>query len=283
MLGSVDEGRRLDREREGTGDPSDAGLVAARELGSPSRSAARAGSAQSLLRIIAFILALAVASAAGGLAISLVQGRRYTATTTAILQPDPDLLNATSSVASDVLDRYVQSQVIALESLNRGVNGDHQAGSPKVTVRQVGLANVVEISATAANSTSAIDAANRLMVRYTDTRRQQLSDRAQATAGQAKKQVDTVTQALESPSARAAASGAGESALVAEYGRLLSLISQVQITAANADPDRVLEWAQAATVTRSSQGARNSLIGGLLGALAAVAALAARQRLRVNS
>lgn len=245
------------------------------------------------------VLLVALACAALSAVLSGLQSPRHTASALVLVRQDPPLLDSAPTFSADASDRFVQSQVVALESLVKtlpGQPGSGRAGpnvsvreagqvdGSDVTVRQSGLTDVVEITATAGSSDDAVKAANQLLNAFAQLRRQQITDHANTTADEASKQLDTVMQALQSSqgTGNSATTGAA-TALTTEYGRLLSLIDQIHLEAANAQPTSVIRDASPADVSQQSNTKSNALLAGLLGGLAATAVLLGLRRMSERS
>jgi hypothetical protein len=210
------------------------------------------------------------------LVVSAALTPHYTVSAKVLVQPDATLSDAAPSLLSlDQNNVYLQSQVEAVQSLRT-------TGSAGVTVTQVGLTNVLQITADSANAKDAVATANQVLQAYLTLRRDQVNSYATTATQEIDKQLLEDSTALQGLQGSTSETEAEKSALSSDYSRLLSLKHQVTLTANTAQPTTVLHRAQLADATKTSSKSRTAVLAALVGALVAVAVIGSRRRARLG-
>lgn len=238
-------------------------------------------------QVLAIVIVVSVALAFAGLSmvLSALQATQYLVSATVLTQPDPSLIGTTTAPLPDASDRFVQSQIVAMQSLaQNGVPGQQRTARADITVTQVGLTDILQITASASVPADAVTSANLLLDSYVRARQQNLAQHAKAAADEVNRQLRNVTRGLQASesSLSAADANAQNAGRTAEYSRLLSLRNQIRLTAASAESINVVSRAEARDVTTASNKVRNALLAGLLGALAATGILIGRRRFTIG-
>ena len=237
--------------------------------------------------ILALMLVIGTAIVAGGASviISHFGTHKYNASATLLIQPDPSLVGNSANLQADASDRYDQAQVVVLQKLvqsrlpSQRPNGRVAA----VSITQLGVTDVLQINASARVADDAVASANQILDDYVTARRQTLNKNIKAAVSEVGRQLAAVTRALPSSgSGSNAKDRASVTALSAEYGRLVSLRDQIQLTASTAQSVTVLSRAHTDDVAMVSSGKRNAVLATVLGALVATAYVVVRRRLEEN-
>jgi hypothetical protein len=208
------------------------------------------------------------------------------ATTEITVTPDPALpgLMATSTASSaSEADRFVQSQVLTLSGRDRRADVARQLGldsEPRVDVVQVGATDIVHLTVAADSGSVASQAADQLVKSYQVQRSREFGDRVDAATVTVDKQLDDISLALSSAPGTAATDQVGiRSALATEYARLLAVRNQLQLARpASQDPAAVVQRSEVTAAGKLSGVVRGGLFGLLVGALAGLLLMLARQR-----
>lgn len=224
----------------------------------------------------AAVVALAGLLGAGaGLVVAASAPERHTVSTQLLVRPDATLTGDSPTLSTDAADRFLQSEVVAVESLAEELLGEDS--DTEVTVRQVGLTDILAIQATADTPEQAVETANEVTTTYIDTRQAGIAARAEATADTVRDQIAQVTGSLDQQNALGP--GAPEvQALSNEYARLISLLNRIQLAVDGDEATRVVRSAEVRDAEATSLGPSVVLLFALVGAGAAAAALVAQQR-----
>lgn len=238
----------------------------------------RTADTPSMTASVIIVVVAAIVCAVAGYVVTTLLPARYSVSAKVLVQPDPTLSDSAPALTSiDQNDIYVQSQVEAIQSLPL-----HGVPNTSVTVTQVGLTNVLEISAEADSAANAIAAANTVLDRYLSQRRAQVRSYANGALLQIDKQLVSDSQELHSLTGSGPAISAQRNALSNDYGRLVSLKHQITLAANTAQPTTILHRAGTEDVTQVSSKSRNAALAGLVGALIAILVLASVRRSRAR-
>lgn len=239
-------------------------------LGTTLTDGARRGAWPALvsLALVSLVLGLLVGFGPRALA-----GDRYEAAALLLVRPDPVALGGTENASPEASDRFVQTQVLLLETpevLAAAVgNGSGSGDDPALAVRQVGLTDVVELRATGESAAEAVDVANRVADYYLDQRRSAVLQRAEQEGAVLEQQL---AQLRVDGSA-----GAGDDSTVVEAARLRSQLNQLALTAASGRSS-VISRASSDTAEAVGAPLRTALFVGLLSFGLGVGLLLLRQR-----
>ena len=250
----------------------------------PDRSGRPPRAGVPLRTALALIILGALVLAAASAILSVSRPTRYTASASVLVRPDPPLTDAASTLSADQSDRLLQSQVIVMQALekDRAAAAPASSTSLQTTITQVGLTDVIQVTVSAVKGSAAIQEADGLVDSYVKLQRRNVSNRVQATIDEANFEITAVNKRLGAlaDSTGSTQDQAATAALTAEYGRLISVINEVQLTAKGAQTSSVLRRAQDGDLEASSNGRRQAFLAGLLGAAIVVAVLVGWNRLR---
>lgn len=208
-----------------------------------------------------------------GALLTVSRPRTYAAEAIVGITPSSAILGAGDGVEN--LEAFIQSELIFFNGPQLRARVAELAGGETggFSAAQVGNTSAVTVTAVASTAEQALETAALAVQLYTEGR----EDRLRREIAKAAQTVDAELTRIE----RSLGTGvAGASALQGEYGRLLAVRSGLFRAEANVDTAvTVIQPAVDASEGRLTRLLRSILIGGLLGALAAVTALTIHRRL----
>lgn len=212
------------------------------------------------------VVGFAIVFGAAGYLVSVLRAPTYSVSAKVQAQPTPTLDNSNPAPSTiDENDIFMQSQVETMSSVTGQLPGD-----ASVTVSQVGLSSVLQVTATATTRSVAVDAANQVVQRYIALRDRQVRDYTANALAQIGSQLDQDTSALKALDPNSPQASAERNALNSDYGRLLTLKRQVSLSAATSSATQVIGHAALGNVVQVSNDVRNAVLAAVVGALIGV-------------
>lgn len=224
--------------------------------------------------VVGVILAAVIFAAASTL-FSAFATPTYSVSARVIVRPDPTIGDPTPPLPStDQNNIYMQSQVLAVEGYS-----DRIPAGIDLSVSQVGLTNLIEITASGGTTMGAVKAANTVLDAYVAQRHAGLESYSKSAIAAVERQLASVTSQLKTATGRAPGAAARRGALSSEYNRLVSLQNQLTLSANTAQPTTVVTRAAPADVSQATNKARNAFLAGVVGALIAIAIWVSTRRM----
>jgi hypothetical protein len=244
------------------------------EVAAPARPRTR----RSLARPLQIIVTCAIDGALIAALLTVAGGSHYQAETLLEVRPDPPVLQETETQSPDEADRYLQTEILAIQS-SFDVGGLGRDGS--LTVQQVGVTDVLAMQTTAGDASTAVRLAGEATDRYIADRAARSAQRIAEVTAEVQAQLTDVTAQIDQLATAAPedqSANARRNALSAEYQRLVSTQHDLDLAKLEAAPITVISAAADTGAVRTDRPWRSAAFGFVIGVVLALAGILLWQR-----
>jgi uncharacterized protein involved in exopolysaccharide biosynthesis len=211
--------------------------------------------------------------------LTVAGGSRYRAETLLEVRADPPVLQDDGSTLSpDEADRYLQTEILAIQSsFDRGGLDDDGT----LVVQQVGVTDVLALQIEADDGSTAVRLAGEVTDRYIADRAARSSQRTDELTAEVQAQLADVSAQIDLLAAAPPedqSANARRNALSAEYQRLVSTQHELDLARLDAAPVSVISPADDSGAVRTDRPIRSAAFGGVIGVLLSLGGILLWQR-----